>query len=243
MIPLSTPSAALFTLIVLLVAAAIAAAIGAPLPDDDDATARRWRTIAAVGALAWLILSALPAVTGLLAAPGPWLVVFVAVFLGSAVALAASPAGARAARRPLWALLGFQVFRLPLEMLLHAWYVHGSVPVQMTWSGQNLDVLSGLLAAPFLLLRRDPPRPLAWAVLALQLALLANVMRIALTSAPTPLRQFFDEPTLLLPLYWPSTWIVPVCVAGALLGHLVTLRHLYATPRAAEPAAGPPAAR
>ena len=232
MIPLSTPSAALFTLLVLLVAAAIAAAIGARLPEDDDAAARRWRTTATAGAMVWLILSALPAVTGLLAAPGPWMVVFVAVFLGSAVALAASPAGARAARRPLWALLAFQVFRLPLEMLLHHWHIHGSVPIQMTWSGQNLDVLSGLLAVPFLIARRDPPRPWAWAVLAVQLALLANVMRIALTSAPTPMRRFMDDPTLLLPLYWPSTWIVPVCVAGALLGHLVTLRHLYTNPPA-----------
>lgn len=232
MIPLSTPSALMFLQVVLFVVIAVAAAIGAPLPEDDAATARRWRTNAAVGALAWLVLTALPAATGLLHQPGPWLIPYVALSLTAAVALAASPAGARAARRPLWALLAFQVFRLPLEMLLHHWHLHGSVPIQMTWSGQNLDVLSGMLAVPFLIARRDPPRPWAWAVLAVQLGLLANVMRIALTSAPTPMRQFMDEPTLLLPLYWPSTWIVPVCVAGALLGHLVTLRHLYTNPTA-----------
>jgi hypothetical protein len=29
---------------------------------------------------------------------------------------------------------------------------------------------------------------------------------------------------LLLPMYLPFTWIIPICVAGALFGHVVVLR-------------------
>jgi hypothetical protein len=30
---------------------------------------------------------------------------------------------------PLWALVGFQIFRLPLELLMHRAYVEGLLPV------------------------------------------------------------------------------------------------------------------
>jgi hypothetical protein len=56
------------------------------------------------------------------------------------------------------------------------------------------------------------------------LALLANVVSIALRSLPGPLRSYTNEPPLLLPMYLPFTWIIPVCVAGAFFGHVVVLR-------------------
>ena len=46
-------------------------------------------------------------------------------------------------------------------------------------------------------------------------------------------RQFWDEPSVQLPLHVPYGWIVSMCVAGALFGHLVALRWLLARdPRA-----------
>ena len=40
-----------------------------------------------------------------------------------------------------------QAFRLPLEMILHGLYDSGDLPVQMTWSGLNFDVVTGATAA------------------------------------------------------------------------------------------------
>jgi hypothetical protein len=48
-------------------------------------------------------------------------------------------------------------------------------------------------------------------------------------SSPVPLRTYTNEPPVLLALHAPFTWIVPVCVAGALFGHLITFRRLLGT--------------
>jgi hypothetical protein len=58
--------------------------------------------------------------------------------------------------------------------------------------------------------------------------LLAIVMFIALTSNPFPFRQYMNGPQVLLVYDFPTSWIVSVAVAGALLGHLVLFRKLLA---------------
>ena len=59
------------------------------------------------------------------------------------------------------------------------------------------------------------------------MGLLLNVGSIALRSSPVPLRTFMNEPPVLLALHAPYTWIVPVCVGGALLGHLLGFRRAF----------------
>jgi len=58
------------------------------------------------------------------------------------------------------------------------------------------------------------------------LALLCNVIRIALTSVPSPLR-VFDE-VLYLPYHSPFVLILPFAVMTALFVHIVALRALRA---------------
>ena len=58
--------------------------------------------------------------------------------------------------------------------------------------------------------------------------LLAIVMFIALTSNQFPFRQNMNGPQVLLVYHFPTSWIVSVAVAGALLGHLVLFRKLLA---------------
>ena len=58
------------------------------------------------------------------------------------------------------------------------------------------------------------------------LLLLVDVVRSAVRPAPWPLRTFANDPPVLLPFFAPHTWIVAVCVAGALRGHVVTLTWL-----------------
>lgn len=140
-------------------------------------------------------------------------------------AAALSPLGRRIAEAlPIAALVGFQGFRLPLELVLHAWFTQGTIPETMTWSGQNWDIASGVVAlicAPL----AAKHRAAAVVANAVGLALLLNVIRVALLSAPLPFG-WHTQPPLLLAFHLPYAFIGPVCVGGALFGHLVLTRAL-----------------
>ena len=98
---------------------------------------------------AWLAITSALARTGVIAsfAGSAALVAYLVLCNGIAVVIALSPVGRGfAAYLPVATLVGFHAFRLPLELVLHRWYEQGVVPVQMTWSGQNLDIITGILA-------------------------------------------------------------------------------------------------
>jgi hypothetical protein len=224
--PVSTAG---FGLIVasVVVAVVLGVRFGGP-PGEDPQQRLRWTGAAVAFASGWLVLTGGLVVSGFLAQGPAAAMIYVMGSMVAAVALAGSRVGARLASLPLVALVAFQGFRFPLELVLHAWYEQGTLPVQMTWEGQNLDVLTGLLALGVgaVGLLRELPRWLVWIFELVGSVLLLNVMRVAVTSAPGPLRSFLHDPPVLLPFYLPYTWIVSVCVAGALLGHLVLLRRL-----------------
>ncbi len=202
---------------------------------------RRWTVIGGLAAAVWLAGHAGLAASGVL--EGDRLPPPVLFYLGATVligvAVAASPVGRRLAALPLGLLVGLHAFRLPLEMILHGLYSAGDLPVQMTWSGYNFDVVTGASAAALGLfaLRRPLPRAAAWAFNLLGSALLLTVVAIAVTSAPTPLRQFTNDPPVLLPFHPPFNWIVGVHVWTALVGHIVLFRALAAGSRT-EPGSG-----
>ena len=223
-IPPSPLSLAAFLAIVLAVAAAIAIAL-------VRAGVRPFATVVGLGA--WLALSAVASGSGILegsVGPVPGVTIFLLGSLGVALAVSLSPLGGALARTtPIWALVLFQAFRLPLELVLHAWAGAGTIPPQMTWSGENLDVITGLLAPIAALVAYR--RPSLGAVVAFDLVgavLLMNVLRVALLSTPGPLFSYTDDPPLLLAFHFPTGWIVPVCVGGAFAGHIVLTRALLA---------------
>lgn len=174
----------------------------------------------------------LGALTGLIASgrmeslPLHGLPLFFAPILVIAIATALSPFGGRIATAvPLTALVGFQAFRLPLELVLHEWAAQGTIPETMTWTGQNWDIVSGvvaLIAAP--LAGRFPAAARIANVIGF--ALLLNVMRVAVMSAPLPFG-WGQQPPLLVALHLPYALIGPVCVGGALFGHIVLTRKLW----------------
>ena len=153
------------------------------------------------------------------------LLLFGAGNLLGCVGLGLSPVGRWIAASPIPWLLAFQGFRLPLELVLHSWVGQGVIPATMTWTGSNWDILSGLAAlalAPFA--GRRPV--LAWIGNILGFVLLLNVGRVALLSAPTPFGWADVTPKLQLPFHLPYALIIPVCVGGALLGHMALTRAL-----------------
>ena len=163
------------------------------------------------GALATLPMSGLPLFFGL-------------VFIVS-VAVGTSRIGGRlAATVPVGALVGFQAFRLPLELVLHAWAAQGTIPTTMTWSGQNLDIISGIVAlaaAPM----AGRSRAAAWVANVVGSVLLVNVVRVAVMSSPVPFG-WGVTPPLLLALHLPYALIGPIAVGGAIIGHIVLPRAL-----------------
>ena len=112
---------------------------------------RRRRTMrVGVAVFAWLLATAIVAASGALrrfdATPPPFALLALAVGV-IGIAVPCSSLGTLLVRGlPLWALVGFQVFRFPLELVMHRAYVEGLMPVQMSYSGQNYDIVSGITA-------------------------------------------------------------------------------------------------
>ncbi len=182
------------------------------------------------GLFAWLALGAALPMSGLLhlkILPPPGLVFACGCFVAGIV-FAFSKTGARLTTVPIHWFVGFQAFRLPLELVLHHWYKTETIPIQMTFEGYNFDIATGILAIAIGTWAKfgTPPKFFVWVFNLIGLALLLAVVSIAITSVPTPIRQFTNEPALVLPFYFPYSYIVSIAVTGALVGHLLLFRKL-----------------
>ncbi len=201
--------------------------------------ARRRRTLGvAIGTAAWLTATAILAASGLLARfdlrPPPFALVFVATLIGTA-ALAWSPFGRRfAAELPFVALIGFQAFRLPLELVMHRAAVAGIMPNVMTFTGYNFDIVSGASALLLALYAWRSKRPLPRPLIALWnftgQILLFIIVGVAFAATPV-FRAFGDDQLNTWVAEFPYIWIA-ASVAAALFGHIVTLRKLMAEAKA-----------
>lgn len=152
--------------------------------------------------------------------------------------LGLSRIGAALAAAPLTWLVGLQAFRLPLELAMHRAAVEGVMPEQMSYTGWNFDILTGitaLLLAPLIAAGRAPRRALA-AWNALGALLLANVVTIAIASTPM-FRAFGKAPHKVntFVAFFPYVWLPTVLVASALVLHIATARALRASPGPSRP--------
>jgi len=196
------------------------------------AARRSGRALAVV--LAWLLVQSALSLSGfytvttsmpprLLFALGPPL-----LLLLSRLATARGRALLASLRLDVLTLL--HVVRLPVELGLYGLYLHRAVPRIMTFEGGNWDILMGL-SAPlvyWLVRRRLLGRGalLAWNVLGL--ALLANIVVVAVLSAPSPVQRLaFAQPNVAL-LHFPFGWLPAVLVPLVLLAHVAALRQLLA---------------
>ncbi|MDQ3002327.1 MAG: hypothetical protein M3Y08_13835 [Fibrobacterota bacterium] len=195
----------------------------------------RWALIAAAVVTAWMAYSGLAAGMGLFLDPesipppflrlmGPGLLlVFFAAFSGFGKRLAKHLGYA--------ALIGFHGFRLPLEGLLWWFHKQGRLPVQMTFEGRNLDILTGISAIVMAVLVQKGMAGrkaiMIWNLTGF--ILLINIMTVAILSIPGPMRRFHNEPANTLVLHFPYVWIPAIFVLSAFLGHLLILRKLRLT--------------
>jgi hypothetical protein len=103
----------------------------------------------------------------------------------------------------------------------------GLMPVQMSFSGRNFDILTGLFAIPVAILaaRERAPRGLIVVWNLVGSLLLANIVSIAVASlpmfaafGPDRLNTWVADP--------PYVWLPGVLVPAALFGHILTWRKL-----------------
>jgi hypothetical protein len=130
------------------------------------------------------------------------------------------------------ALVGFQSFRLPLELVMHYAGTVGIMPVQLSYSGYNLDIITGITALLLLValkLGMTVPRSLLWSWNLWGWFCLVVIAIIAITTSPV-VRAFGDEPQDLNTwvLYFPYVWLPVVLVTAAISGHVIITRKLLA---------------
>ena len=233
----SVPVTAGFVILPILVAAGfVIACEWAGMRLGEEIAARRRRTMrVGLAVLAWLLLTGLVAASGALrrfdATPPPFAILaLVVVAVGIGVPF--SRIGTLLVHGlPLWALVGFQAFRFPLELVMHQAYVDGVMPVQMSFSGRNYDILSGITAGMLglWLALGQVPRAVVTFWNLFGFALLVNIVAIAIASTPI-FRWFGNERLNTFVTYPPFVWLPAVLVMAALMDHILVWRRLSAKP-------------
>ena len=201
-------------------------------------TVRRRRAVwLGAAVLAWLLVTALIAASGVLhrfdATPPPFAVLALAVGVVG-IAVPCSPLATLLIRGlPLWALVGFQVFRFPLELVMHRAYIEGVMPVQMSYSGYNYDIVTGITAGALglWLVRRHVSRWVVASWNTLGFVLLVNIVTIAIVSTPV-FGWFGNERLNIFVTYPPFVWLPGILVTAALMGHILVWRRLSEKPAA-----------
>jgi hypothetical protein len=137
--------------------------------------------------------------------------------------------GTQLANAPLGLLVGFHAFRVPLELVMHRAAVVGVMPPQMTYTGWNFDITTGIgaLLVASLVARGRAPRWLVLAWNAWGTLMLVTIVTIAIASLPT-FAAFGREPARLNTwvAYFPFVWLPAGLVSAAVLGHVLLWRRL-----------------
>jgi hypothetical protein len=124
------------------------------------------------------------------------------------------------------------IIRVPVELVLLFLLINKAIPKIMTFEGQNFDILSGLLSPVvyyFVFVKNKWGKPvlLAWNFICL--ALLINIVTIAVLTLPYPLQQLaFDQPNRAV-LYFPFVLLPGVVVPLVLFSHLASIRLLVSS--------------
>jgi hypothetical protein len=193
-------------------------------------------TGAAAAAIAiWMALTWQLAASGVLSdfeSRPPAMAWLFAAVLTVSIVVAYTRYGTRfAAGLPLWILVVGQAFRFPLELLMHRAAQEGVMPPQMTYTGWNFDIVTGLTALPvawWLARGHSHGRALAIAWNLMGALLLTNVLIIALLSTPM-FAAFGPDRLNVWVTHPPFVWLPTMMVVCAITAHLVIHRKLRAT--------------
>jgi hypothetical protein len=125
-------------------------------------------------------------------------------------------------------IIHLQNFRVFVELLLWLVFLAGMLPEQMTFEGRNFDVLSGLSAPlmAWLIYKNKTNKIVAMIWNLICLALLINIVTIAVLSTPTPWQVFFEEPSNTVVTVLPISFLPGFLVPLAYTLHFFSLKQL-----------------
>jgi hypothetical protein len=122
------------------------------------------------------------------------------------------------------------VVRIPVEIVLYVLFLKKTIPITMTFEGRNLDIIAGITAPIIFYWGFVKGKIPKWVIIVWNifcLALLINIIVIAILSAKTPFQQFgFEQPNIAI-AYFPFTWLPSIIVLLVLMAHLSTLWQLW----------------
>ena len=216
-----------FIAIVIAVLAFIIYAVSAAADRKSKTTI----TVIVLVLLGWIITISLLSVDGFYLdySLPPRLFMFLGVCLISfAVMFAIPKSRAFLGKMPITTLHYLHIVRVPVEMVLWWLAVWSIVPMEMTFEGSNLDIVSGIsapFAAVFLVGARNKNRigAIIWNLVAL--ALLINIVSRAISYTP----YFYDGgdvPANIGVFYFPYVLLPTFVVPAVFFCHLVSLYQL-----------------
>ncbi len=185
-----------------------------------------------IGSIVWMtyvgLMSYFGAVSNTSLRPPGAAYVLLPVFVLVAL-LVRSKVGLRTALAlPVALVIGFQVFRVGVELLIHRLYADGMVPQLMTYEGGNVDVTIGLTAplAAWLVTRGRGGQRLALAWNVIGLFALANVAVRAVGTSPGALNFIHSSVPNIAVGRFPFTYLAGFFAPLAVVAHVLAIRHL-----------------
>jgi hypothetical protein len=124
--------------------------------------------------------------------------------------------------------------RVPVELVLYFLYIAKTIPQIMTFEGSNFDIIAGFTAPimyyfGFIKKSLSAKMIIVWNMLSL--ALLINIVFIAILSAKTPFQKFgLHQPNIAI-AHFPFTWLPSIIVPIVMLSHLATIKQLLQAPK------------
>jgi hypothetical protein len=194
-----------------------------------EAANPRWRRPASWAILTAMLFQMLLAVNGVLRLwdrrPPPFLAMMACIF--AAIIYLSRRFGPALAGLSFGSLILLQAFRLPLELVMHRAATAGIMPVAMSYSGWNFDIVTGATAGVVAYLAWTGAAPvwLLWVWNLLGSVTLLVVVGIAIAALPIAHAFGYDQMNTWV-TYPPFVWLPGVLVPAAMLGHLVIWRKL-----------------
>jgi hypothetical protein len=193
------------------------------------------KTVVAI--IAWIILIGILALLGFFdlssLPPRPVFIFLVAIVVAFILAFS-KPVSELLKVTPIHWLVYVQSFRIAVELILWQGFYKGLLPVQMTFEGYNYDIFTGIFAIPFgWMISRNPNSAKITGVLfnVMGIALLLNIVTIAILSMPNSLRTFTNDPSSAIVGEFPFIYIPGVFVVLAVFMHIFSLRQLSLSKR------------
>lgn len=187
----------------------------------------------AIGMGVWLALTGVLAARGFYAdfsarPPRMFFALAPGLVLFNVVALRGDDARRLVAAMPRTWPIALQSMRALVELGLYGLMVQGRLPTHLTFEGRNFDVLVGL-SAPVVAVgvARGWIRErglIAWNLASI--ALLINIVGMAITTMPGPLHLVWPGPSNVVIAELPYVWLPAFLVPLAALGHTLSLRQI-----------------